>query len=243
MMIMTPFWTILTILATTIAADDVKSISFTFEVPNRDKHCFFEEFDGPADYTFSYIVIRGGIRDITVEVIYQNEDDPRGPEGERRVREPLYHQKQKVKDKIEMTIEPGTYVFCFANDFSRLSHKVVSFALYPTNSKRQRRDAKQTKSQIEHTLMETSCQRLASTMMSMRGHQREQTVNDAQGYDVAVMLNAHVLRWSLLQLCIFLMLGIGQVYVLKTFFTESTASMESSHPSEQIIPQNPTQRF
>ena len=227
--------TILFIATSYVYGSNSNGISFTFEVPNRDKHCFFHQFDFAADYIFSYTVIRGGIRDISVEILYQDEHDPRGNAGERRVREPLYRESQKVKDMVPMTIEPGTYIFCFVNDFSRISHKVVSFSLHPKDPKHQRPEAWITNTKSENTMMENSCQNLAAAMTNMRNYQRDQTGRDAQGYDVAITLNAHVLQWSLLQLCIFLILGMGQIYVLTTFFTETTNSIESPNGNEQTL--------
>jgi len=51
--------------------------------------------------------------------------------------------------------------------------------------------------------------------------------NEAQGRYVAEQLNWYVSWWSLTQAVIILMTGVGQLFVLKRFFTETRDRMPS----------------
>ncbi len=92
--------------------------TLTFEVPNRDKFCFYEVFKSAEKYTFEYAVLRGGEVDIDVRV--------KAPGGAI-----LYDQTKVKQAKFDFDSTIGEYEVCFSNEFSRFSHKVVYFTLEP----------------------------------------------------------------------------------------------------------------
>ena len=66
-------------------------------------------------------MLKGGNLDIDVEVT-----SPRG--------KTLYSEDRQQTDKIPLEVSVGIFTFCFGNEFSSLTHKVVHFRLRPSET-------------------------------------------------------------------------------------------------------------
>jgi len=53
-------------------------------------------------------------------------------------------------------------------------------------------------------------------------------LNEAQGRYVAETLNFHVSWWSIAQACIIVVTGMGQLFILRRFFTERAPATHSN---------------
>ena len=63
-------------------------------------------------------VLKGGNLDIDVEI-----KSPRGKS--------LYLEKRRQRDKLPLEVSVGIFQFCFSNEFSSLTHKIVHFSISP----------------------------------------------------------------------------------------------------------------
>ena len=102
--------------------------TLTFEIPNRDKFCFYEVFTKIEKWTFEYEVIRGGDFDIDIIV--------KAPGGT-----VLYDKPRSKEGKFNFDSQIGEYEVCFINEFSRFIHKYVYFTLEPFTMKTLAEDA------------------------------------------------------------------------------------------------------
>ena len=64
--------------------------------------------------------MKGGNLDIDVYV-----KSPRG--------KVLYSESRRQRDKFPLEVSIGTFTFCFSNEFSSLTHKIVHFSLRPSD--------------------------------------------------------------------------------------------------------------
>jgi len=93
------------------------AVELTFELPDKEEHCFYEEIKENVQLTLEFQVVEGGKNDVDCKV-----EDPK-----QRV---LYEVKKKNYDTYQtMTKVGGEYKICFSNEFSTFTHKIVYFDL------------------------------------------------------------------------------------------------------------------
>lgn len=68
--------------------------------------------------------------------------------------------------------------------------------------------------------METSSQDIHKALNTILDFQTHHRLREAQGRKRAEDLNERVLWWSLLETLAIVVIGVGQVFVLKNFFTD-----------------------
>ncbi|XP_053386972.1 transmembrane emp24 domain-containing protein 7-like isoform X2 [Mercenaria mercenaria] len=182
----------------------------TFELPDNEKQCFFEEIDKGVESTLEYQVITGGHYDVDMELT-----DPNGKS--------LYKDVKKQYDSFTWTAESkGVHKFCFSNEFSTFTHKVVYFDLEVGDddplsvAKKGTGDAQAT----AMTMLESSAVNTHDQLETILDLQTHHKLREAQGRVHAENLNERVLFWSLGQTVVILIIGIGQVLVLRSFFTD-----------------------
>lgn len=59
-------------------------------------------------------------------------------------------------------------------------------------------------------------------------HQKHYRLNEAKGRKRAEELNTRVMTWSLFETCVVLIIGVGQVMILKNFFTERRSAIAAT---------------
>lgn len=177
----------------------------TFELPDSAKECFHEEIKKNTSVTVEFQVVTGGQYDVDVTV-----EDPK--------KKIIYKQIKMQFDSHTFTTEhTGVYIVCFSNEFSTFSHKLVYFDL-------QVGDEQPLPGIGEHvtvmTQMETSAQDIHKSLNSIIDFQTHHRLRETQGRKRAEDLNERVLWWSILESLAVLVIGFGQVFVLKNFFTD-----------------------
>lgn len=68
--------------------------------------------------------------------------------------------------------------------------------------------------------METSSQEVHKSLIGVIDYQTHHRLREAQGRKRAEDLNERVLWWSIMETVFILITSLGQVYILKNFFTE-----------------------
>lgn len=64
-----------------------------------------------------------------------------------------------------------------------------------------------------------------NTILDAQTHYR---LNEAKGRKRAEELNSRVMSWSLFETCVVLIIGIGQVMILKNFFTDKRSMVSAT---------------
>lgn len=186
--------------------------SLMFELPDNEKFCLSESFDGPLKYIFEYRVIRGGNNDVDATV--------KSPNGK-----VLYKQSKMKNDKFVFETSRGEFSFCFGNEFSTWAHKIVYFDLRPEELDSLAGEAGIKKRPFVRTAAEASCDGIHETMTSVVEFQRDYRLKESIGRHIAEVLNQIVSWWCLTQACFILVAGLGQVFILKRFFTEKAGEV------------------
>ncbi|KAF3832405.1 hypothetical protein F7725_026070 [Dissostichus mawsoni] len=85
----------------------------TFELPDNDKQCFYEELEKDVKFDIDFQVIAGGNYDVDSFVT-----DPQN--------NVLYNEQKKQYDSFSHTTAmKGVYKVCFSNEFSTFTDKTV----------------------------------------------------------------------------------------------------------------------
>lgn len=196
-------WLLLASLLATILT--ARGVELTFELADNAKQCFYEEIEKNVTTILEFQVVTGGQYDVDVTLM--------APNGE-----VIYKQIKSQFDSHQFTPQmSGVYEACFSNQFSTFSHKLVymDFQVGGTAP---------LSGLGEHvtvmTQMESSAQIIYKNLISILDYQTHHRLREAQGRKRAEDLNESVLLWSILETLAILLTSIGQVVILKTFFTE-----------------------
>ncbi|CAH8626548.1 unnamed protein product [Heterobilharzia americana] len=191
-----------------LSAHQVYSSSLTFELEDRSTHCFYEEVAKGSNFSFQFYVISGGNYDVDAEL-----SDPHHKVIDLASRSSLHTFKITGSQK-------GAYRVCFSNSFSTVTHKVVSLMWINGSDN----------SQWTHvgapsldTTISISLNNIHSTIYNAVTQLFENRVLLTRSYSYAVSLNKRVLYWSLGQAIIIILFGIGQVIVMRSFFSSSSS--------------------
>ncbi|XP_067874220.1 transmembrane emp24 domain-containing protein 3-like [Heterodontus francisci] len=183
----------------------------TFELPDKEVECFFEEVEKDAQYTLVFQVVAGGHYDVDCFI-----EDPT-----RR----MVYRKHKIRyDTVVGKAEiAGVYKFCFGNQFSTFTHKKIYFHLQAGEEPPILRNVEDKVSAL--TLLESSCTSIhyaLRTVVSLQAQQRVQaTIDRLHAEDISI----HIVYWASSETIIVFLVTVGQVIILKRFFTEKKASV------------------
>ncbi|XP_074661094.1 transmembrane emp24 domain-containing protein 3-like [Tubulanus polymorphus] len=178
----------------------------TFELPDNAKQCFHEDLDAGVKATIEFQVITGGNYDVDMELF--------SPSGQI-----LYRDQKKQYDSFTWTTaEKGTFKFCFSNEFSTFTHKTVYFDFQHGSEKPLLPDMAQHATAM--TQMESSSVAIHEAMKVVIDYQTHHRLREATGRVFAEDLHDRIQWWSIGESVIVLLVGIGQVLVLRSFFTD-----------------------
>ncbi|CAC5404389.1 TMED7 [Mytilus coruscus] len=178
----------------------------TFELPDNERQCFFEQIEKGVQSTLEFQVISGGQYDVDMELT--------APNGQ-----VLYKDVKKQYDSFTWTPDQtGVFKFCFSNEFSTFTHKIVYFDFQVGDEKPL--FEQEGKHATAMTLMETASEDIHTSLREVVDSQTHFRLKEAKGRIYAEDLNNRVFYWSLGQTFFILLLGIGQVFVLRSFFSE-----------------------
>ncbi|XP_076472642.1 transmembrane emp24 domain-containing protein 7-like [Babylonia areolata] len=194
----------------------VFSSILTFELPDKEKMCFYEHIDKGVQSTFMFQVVVGGNNDVDLQITAPN-------------KQVLYNDVKKQYGSFTWVPElTGPYSFCFSNEFSSFTHKLVFFAMQVGEDKLM---AETSEDSEEHatamTLMESASENIHSSLTKAASAQIYFRNREAGGRQFAENLNLHVILWSIGETVAVLVVGLGQVMVLRSFFSGPSSSSRS----------------
>ncbi|NXW96237.1 TMED3 protein, partial [Larus smithsonianus] len=151
-------------------------------------------------------VITGGHYDVDCFV-----EDPNG--------RTIYKETKKQYDSFPHRTEvQGVYTFCFSNEFSTFSHKTIYFDFQVGDEPPILPDMSNRVTAL--TQMESACVTIHEALNTVIDSQTHYRLREAQDRSRAEDLNGRVSYWSVGETLILFVVSIGQVMLLKSFFTE-----------------------
>ncbi|CAH8289748.1 unnamed protein product [Schistosoma turkestanicum] len=191
--------------------------SLTFELEDGSTQCYYETFSVGDNFTLDFHVVSGGNYDVDMLLTDPN----------KQVIKSLY---RSSSDEVDVNVEvEGIYKVCFSNYFSSVSHKIVSLTWRNSSlDPSERAAAVNSETQISESLYN-----LHSAISKAIGQQFESRILLKRSYSSAAFLHNRVLYWSLGQTLVIIIFGIGQVLVMRSFFS-SPSSSAYQRPAKSI---------
>lgn len=202
-------WGLSSLVAVICLISGVVSVELTFELPDNAKECFHEIIEKDTDSTLEFQVVTGGHYDVDVELT-----DP--------MKNVLYKQVKKQYDSFNWKAEKtGEYIACFSNEFSTFSHKLVYIDFQVGDE-----DPLPGLEEVSQPLtqMETSAREVHENLNAVIDYQTHHRLRETQSRHRAEDLNERIMIWSVFVTVAIMMVGFGQVFVLKSFFSEKKPS-------------------
>lgn len=200
--------------------DDIR---LTFEVENNQEFCLYQKFNETIEYSIEYGVVKGGNFDIDFKL-------------ETPGKKILYSVERSNKREMFkfMSSTMGDFSFCFSNNFSPISHKVVFMALRPADQKY--RNSLRQEAGREQPLVLTSTEfrleRLHSKMENVSSIQQFYRIQELVDRNFADMLNDKIQVLSFVNSLTILVVSFGQATFLKYLFNKKP---NRSGPHEHLI--------
>jgi protein ERP2 len=204
-------------LLTLIIASSIQAGELTFELPDNEKMCFHEHVQKDIECMLEFQVIEGGNYD--VDMTLTTEDNT------------IIHsvQKQQYDQHTWNPERTGTIQFCFSNEFSTITHKIVYFDFQAGDTDLIPRNLESQAPLTAMTQMETSVMSVYQTLKVIIDYQTHHRLRESQGRTFAEDVNERVQYWSVGQTVIILLAGIGQVMILRSFFTDRKSAHTTAH--------------
>ncbi|NWZ08147.1 TMED3 protein, partial [Agelaius phoeniceus] len=197
-------------LAALLGALRAGGTELTLELPDSAQRCFHQELESGVKFTLDYQVISGGHYDVDCYV-----EDPNG--------KTIYQETKKQYDSFSHHTEAkGVYTFCFSNEFSTFSHKIVYFDFQVGDEPPILPDMNNRVTAL--TQLESACVTIHEMLKAVIDSQTHYRLREAQDRSRAEELNGRVSYWSVGETLILFVVSIGQVVLLKSFFTEKRPS-------------------
>jgi p24 family protein gamma-3 len=198
------FLFVLLVINKNILIVECNSVQLTFELPDNERQCFYEHVGKGVNSIVEFQVVTGGNYDVDMVM-----KSPRG--------KILYQDQKKQYDSFRhQAEEEGIYEVCFSNEFSTFTHKVVFFdwtvgdeapLLSPSSPEK------------ALTFLESSAQNIHDKLNKILDDQTHYRLREAQGRAHAEDLNERVQIWSLMQLAVVVIIGVLQVTLIRSFFS------------------------
>lgn len=129
----------------------------------------------------------------------------------------LYEGQRKQYYSVDFdAFDTGTYYFCFSNEFSSFTHKVVYFDLQVGDEDPLTPDIGAHHTAL--TQLEMSTVRIHEALKMVRDYQTHHRLREMGGRDEAEFLNERVQYWSIGESIVFVCIGLTTVFVLRRFF-------------------------
>ncbi|CAJ0573340.1 unnamed protein product, partial [Mesorhabditis spiculigera] len=182
------------------------AIELTFELPDNANQCFYEDIEAGVQNVLEFQVVTGGQYDVDMTL-----EDPHG--------KVLYKDTKKQYDSYTWKAEtPGAYKACFSNEFSTFSHKIV----YMDWQVGDHQNKQQHVPDASHPMnvLESSAVAIGNHLRVVDDYQTHHRLREATGRKRAEQLNERVLLWSLGQTAVIVLMGVAQVLILRSFFSD-----------------------
>jgi len=189
----------------------------TFELPDNAKECFYEKLKIGSKFVLEFQVVTGGNYDVDLEL--------KSPSGKF-----LYKERKKQYDQIEKTAEEnGVYEFCFSNEFSTFSHKVIYIDwIVDGDPEHEISGPGPRVAEGALTMIESKARRIHENLEKCIDYQTHHRLREATGRARAEDLQERVQIWSLGQFILIIIVAIGTVLLLRSFFTDRRTSYNTA---------------
>ncbi|KAF9005242.1 emp24/gp25L/p24 family/GOLD-domain-containing protein [Cyathus striatus] len=188
----------------------VKASALTTAISANERLCFYADVDKAGEKIGFYFAVQsGGSFDIDFDV-----KDPNDKVILDGVRE-------RQGDYVLTANTVGEYAFCFENDMSTLTEKLVDFDIMVESEPRREAPAKPGQISEHTSALEESVFRLSNMLMNIKRLQKQHHTHENRGFAIVKSTQNRLFWYAVFESLAVIGMAIFQVYVLQTFFTKT----------------------
>ncbi|KAH8105451.1 emp24/gp25L/p24 family/GOLD-domain-containing protein [Cristinia sonorae] len=177
--------------------------------PN-ERLCFFADVDKAGEKLGFYFAVQsGGSFDIDFEV-----KDP----NDKVILDGI---RERQGDYVLTANTVGEYAFCFENDMSTLTEKLLDFDITVESEPRRDPPAKPGQIAEQTSALEESIFRLNGMLLNIKRTQKYFHTRENRGFDIVRSTVNRLFWYMVLESLAVVGMAFVQVYVLQTFFTKT----------------------
>jgi len=184
--------------------------ALTTPIAANERQCYYADVDKAGEKIGLYFAVQsGGSFDIDFEVRDPNQ------------KVLLDGQRERQGDYVFTANTVGEYAFCFENDMSTLTEKLVDFDIMVESEPRREPPAKPGQVAEHTSALEESVFRLNGLLMNIKRMQNHFHTRENRGFSIVKSTQNRLFWYAIFASLGIIAMAITQVYVLQTFFTKT----------------------
>ncbi|KAJ7730908.1 emp24/gp25L/p24 family/GOLD-domain-containing protein [Mycena maculata] len=187
-----------------------RASALTTAISANERLCFYADVDKAGEKIGFYFAVQsGGSFDIDFDI--KDPNDKVILDGAR----------ERQGDYVLTANTVGEYAFCFENDMSTLTEKLVDFDIMVESEPRREAPAKPGKISDHTSALEESVFRLNGMLMNIKRNQKHFHTRENRGFSIVKSTQNRLFWYAVLESLGIVAMAVFQVYVLQTFFTKT----------------------
>ncbi|KAF8907617.1 emp24/gp25L/p24 family/GOLD-domain-containing protein [Gymnopilus junonius] len=188
----------------------VRASALTTAIAPNERVCFYADVDKAGEKIgFYYAVQSGGSFDIDFDIKDPNQ------------KVLLDGERERQGDYVLTANTVGEYAFCFENDISTLTDKLIDFDIMVESEPRRQPPAKPGQISEQTSSLEESVFRLNGLLMNIKRLQKHHHTQENRGFSIVKSTQNRLFWYTLLECVGVISMAVLQVYILQTFFTKT----------------------
>jgi protein ERP2 len=188
----------------------VHASALTTPIAPNERLCFYADVDKAGEKIGFYFAVQsGGSFDIDFDI-----KDP----SDKII---LDGQRERQGDYVLTANTVGEYAFCFENDMSTLTAKLVDFDIMVESEPRREAPAKAGQIADQTSALEESIFRLSGMLMNIKRLQHHFHTRERRGFSIVQSTRNRLFWYTVFEVLGVILMAVFQVHVLQTFFTRT----------------------
>jgi len=188
----------------------VNASALTTAIAPNERLCFYADVDKAGEKIGFYFAVQsGGSFDIDFDIKDPNE------------KVILDGNRERQGDYVLTANIVGEYSFCFENDMSTLTEKLLDFDIMVESEPRREAPAKPGQISEQTSALEESVFRLNGMLMNIKRTQKYFHTREARGFYTVKSTQGRLFWYAVMECVGIIGMAVFQVYVLQTFFTKT----------------------
>ncbi|KAK7018587.1 endosomal cargo receptor [Favolaschia claudopus] len=188
----------------------VQASALTTAIAANERLCFYADVDKEGEKIGFYFAVQsGGSFDIDFDIKDPNDKIL------------LDGQRERQGDYVLTANTVGEYSFCFENDMSTLTAKLVDFDIMVESEPRREAPAKPGQISEHTSALEESVFRLNGMLMNIKRTQKHFHTRENRGFSIVKSTQNRLFWYAMLESMAVVGMAVLQVYVLQMFFTKT----------------------
>ncbi|XP_034941934.1 transmembrane emp24 domain-containing protein 2-like [Chelonus insularis] len=181
--------------------------AYFITVDAHTEECFYERVEKDTKMGLTFEIAEGGFLDIDLKIV--------GPDGK-----VIHNGEREGGGKYTFAAyAPGVYTYCFSNQKSTLTSKVVMFNMEVSEpSKATDEHNTEGDDGVNHRKLDDMISDLSKSLSGVKNEQEYMQVRDRNHRAINESTNFRVVLWSIFEASVLVSMTFGQIFYLKRFF-------------------------